>query len=83
MYDFNDFEVGKCNGLVMINILNVDVFLNDEVFEVYRGMDWYVVCEKVVEDLKFVGLLEKIEEYKYIVLYGDCLYVVIEFWLMD
>ncbi len=82
-HDFNDFEVGKRNGLDTINILNADASLNQEVPEPYRGMDRYDAREKVVEDLKSAGLLEKIEDHRHTVPYGDRSHVVIEPWLTD
>ena len=61
-HDFNDFEVGKRQGLEQINILNPDGKLNDEVPEPYRGMDRFKARKKVVEDIEALGLLDRIED---------------------
>jgi valyl-tRNA synthetase len=61
-HDFNDFEVGRRQGLEQINILNPDGKLNDEVPEPYRGMDRFKVRKKVVEDIEALGLLDRIED---------------------
>ncbi|MEP2829073.1 valine--tRNA ligase [Parvibaculum sp.] len=61
-HDFNDFEVGKRQGLEQINILNPDGTINDEVPEAYRGMDRFKAREKVVADIEALGLLERIED---------------------
>ncbi|MFN4355385.1 valine--tRNA ligase [Parvibaculum sp.] len=61
-HDFNDFEVGKRQGLEQINILNPDGKLNDEVPETYRGLDRFKAREKVVEDIEALGLLDRIED---------------------
>jgi valyl-tRNA synthetase len=61
-HDFNDFEVGKRQGLEAINILNPDGKLNDAVPEAYRGLDRFKARRKVVEDIEALGLLDRIED---------------------
>ncbi|MFN4339014.1 valine--tRNA ligase [Parvibaculum sp.] len=61
-HDFNDFEVGKRQGLEAINILNPDGKLNDAVPEAYRGLDRFKARKKVVEDIEALGLLDRIED---------------------
>ncbi|ABS64613.1 valyl-tRNA synthetase [Parvibaculum lavamentivorans DS-1] len=61
-HDFNDFEVGKRQGLEQINILNPDGKLNDEVPEPYRGMDRFKARKQVVVDIEALGLLDRIED---------------------
>ncbi len=61
-HDFNDFEVGKRQGLEQINILQPDGKLNDEVPEPYRGLDRFKARKKVVEDIEALGLLDRIED---------------------
>ncbi len=47
----------------MINILTIDAALNDEVPEVYRGLDRVDARKKVVDDLDALGLLEKVADH--------------------
>ncbi|MDP2123506.1 MAG: valine--tRNA ligase, partial [Parvibaculum sp.] len=61
-HDFNDFEVGKRQGLEQINILTTDGRLNDEVPEKYRGLDRFEARKHVVMDIEALGLLERIED---------------------
>ncbi len=82
-HDFNDFEVGKRNGLEMINIFDQDARLNDAVPEAYRGLDRYEAREKVVAAFEALGLLGEIEDIRHAVPYGDRSGVVIEPWLTD
>ncbi|HEY1708494.1 MAG TPA: valine--tRNA ligase [Rhizomicrobium sp.] len=60
-HDFNDFEVGKRHNLPLINILNKDGTLNDNVPELYRGMDREDARKQVVADLEAVDLIDKVE----------------------
>ncbi len=82
-HDFNDFEVGRRHGLDVINIFDERAHLNENVPESYRGMERYEAREKIVADLKALGLLEKVEENRHTVPYGDRSHVVIEPWLTD
>lgn len=61
-HDFNDFEVGKRQGLPQINIFTADARLNDEVPEAYRGMDRFKARKQIVEDIEALGLLDRIED---------------------
>ncbi|MBX3491713.1 MAG: valine--tRNA ligase [Parvibaculum sp.] len=61
-HDFNDFEVGKRQGLDQINILNPDGSLNDEVPAPYRGLDRFEARKHVVMDIEALGLLDCIED---------------------
>lgn len=61
-HDFNDFEVGKRQGLEQINILNPDGSLNDDVPDAYRGMDRFDARKKVVADIEALGFLDRIED---------------------
>jgi valyl-tRNA synthetase len=62
-HDVNDYEMGKRHNLEMINIFNEDATTNGNVPEEFRNLDRYDVRKKVVEKLKELGLLEKIEDY--------------------
>ncbi len=82
-HDFNDFEVGQRQNLEMINILDSTAHLNDNVPEVYRGLERFVARKKVIEDMEALGLLAEIEDTHHTVPYGDRSAVVIEPWLTD
>ncbi len=61
-HDANDFEIGNKHNLERVVVINVDATLNEGAGP-YNGMDRYEAREKVVSDLKEMGLLEKVEEY--------------------
>ena len=82
-HDFNDFEVGKRHDLEAINILDSKGCLNDLVPDPYKGMDRHEARERVVADLRSLGLMESIEEHVHTVPFGDRSGTVIEPWLTD
>ncbi|RME98362.1 MAG: valine--tRNA ligase, partial [Alphaproteobacteria bacterium] len=82
-HDFNDFEVGRRHDLEMINIFDEHACINENAPETYRGLDRYVARERIVEDMKAQGLLEKVEEHSHTLPYGDRSNVVIEPWLTE
>ena len=82
-HDFNDFEVGRRHKLEMINIFDADARINENAPEAYRGLDRYKAREKVVADLTELGLVEKIDDHKLTLPYGDRSDVVVEPWLTD
>ena len=59
-HDPNDFEVGLRHNLEIINVLNEDGTMNQNAGK-YQGMGRIECREKVVEELKALGLLVKIE----------------------
>ncbi|MDE7221855.1 MAG: class I tRNA ligase family protein, partial [Ureaplasma sp.] len=59
-HDFNDNALAKKHNLKLINILNPDATMN-EICGKYQGLDRFVCREKLVEEIKEKGLLEKIE----------------------
>ncbi len=63
-HDFNDYEVGQRHDLPLINILNMDGTLNTQTPKDYQGLDRFVARDKIVEDLKNLNLIEKIEPYR-------------------
>lgn len=63
-HDPNDFEVGKRHDLAVVNILNDDATINENGGR-YQGMDRYEARKKIVEELKELGLLVRIEEYSH------------------
>jgi valyl-tRNA synthetase len=82
-HDFNDFEVGRRQGLEMINIFDQDARLNDNAPEAYRGLDRFVARKQVLADLEAAGLIEKIDDHTLMVPHHDRSGVVIEPWLTD
>src|SRR6266404_3059358 len=58
----NDFEVGRRHKLAEIDVMNDDGKMNAAA-GVYAGMDRFEARKKIVEDLKALGLLEKITEH--------------------
>jgi valyl-tRNA synthetase len=82
-HDFNDFEVGQRQHLEIINIFDSTARLNDNVPDVYRGLDRFEARKRVIEDLETQGLLVEIEDTVHTVPYGDRSGVVIEPWLTD
>jgi len=61
-HDPNDFEVGKRHGLEQIDVMADDGHMNGHAGE-YAGLDRFVTRRKIVEDLKALGLLEKITDH--------------------
>ncbi len=61
-HDPNDFEVGRRHKLAEIDVMNDDGKMNAAA-GVYAGMDRFEARKKIVEDLKALGLLEKITEH--------------------
>ena len=82
-HDFNDFEVGKRNNLDVINIFDENACLNNNVPNKYSGLDRYDARDLIIEDLKDLGKLVKVEENVHTVPYGDRSDVVIEPLLTD
>lgn len=68
-HDPNDFEVGLRHDLPQINVMNNDGTMNESAKQ-YQGMDRYEARKQMVEDLKNLDLLVKIEPHKHNV--GTC-----------
>ncbi len=77
-HDFNDFEIGKRHNLELLNILNEDGSLNENCPKEFQGLDRFEARKKVVHLLKENGFLEKIEDYKTTIPYGDRSNTVVE-----
>ncbi len=82
-HDFNDYEIGARHELPVYNILTDDAALNDEVPEAYRGLDRFVARDRIVEEFRELGLLEKIEDYTVKIPRGDRSHAVVEPYLTD
>lgn len=61
-HDPNDYEVGLRHGYQPLCVMNLDGTMN-ELCGKYAGLDRFTCREKLVEDLKAQGLIEKIEPY--------------------
>lgn len=62
-HDINDYEMGLRHHLEMVNIFNDDATTNGNVPRDFRKLDRYEVREKVVERMKQLEFLHKIEDY--------------------
>ncbi|MEQ8819400.1 MAG: valine--tRNA ligase [Sumerlaeia bacterium] len=65
-HDPNDFLCGQRHDLPMITVLTEDAHVNEHGGP-YQGLDRYAAREKIVADLKELGLLERIEEHEHVV----------------
>jgi len=61
-HDPNDYDIGKRHNLERINILHPNGRINENGGP-YEDLDRFEARDRVVEDLKKLGLLEKIEEH--------------------
>ena len=68
-HDFNDFEIGKKHDLGVVKVIDDGGRMNEHALQ-YCGMDRFEARERIVEDLRAEGLLEKIEDYPLII--GRC-----------
>lgn len=59
-HDPNDFEVGNRHDLARVNVMNEDGSMN-ELAGKYAGMDRFAARKLIVEDLKEIGRLLKVE----------------------
>ena len=77
-HDFNDYDVGKRNRLEIINILEKDGKINGNGIKTYVGLDRFEARKKIISELKDLNLLEKIENIKNKIPYGDRSNTIIE-----
>lgn len=68
-HDPNDFEVGLRHNLDVIRVMDDAGVMNENAGK-FEGLDRFEAREKIVEELKELGLVEKIEPYKHNV--GEC-----------
>ncbi|HOJ11264.1 MAG TPA: valine--tRNA ligase [Clostridiales bacterium] len=68
-HDPNDFEAGIRHNLPQIKVINDDATMSENAGQ-YSGMDRYEARKQVVEDLKQLDLLLKIEDHTHNV--GEC-----------
>ena len=85
-HDVNDYALGQKYNLKTIDIFTPDAHLNMDTVEPelqanvrkYHGMDRFDCRKQIVEDLKTLGLIEKIEDYDNKVGYSERTNVPIE-----
>ena len=82
-HDFNDYAVGQRHEMEVINLFTPKAVMNENAPEKYRGLDRFVARDKIIEDLKESGLLEKIELHKLMRPRGDRTGTVIEPYLTN
>jgi valyl-tRNA synthetase len=77
-HDFNDYDVGKRNKLEIINIFEKDGKINSNGIKSYIGLDRFDARKKIINELKDLNFLDKIESIKNKVPYGDRSNTIIE-----
>ena len=68
-HDFNDFNIAARHHLPSVRVIDEKGRMNEAAGK-YQGMDRFACRDKIVKDLKAVGLLEKVEKYAHGV--GHC-----------
>ncbi|TMH65660.1 MAG: valine--tRNA ligase [Betaproteobacteria bacterium] len=66
-HDFNDYDIGKRHGLAPLEIFTLDVKINANAPEKYRGLDRYAARNAVLADLRAAGLVAAEKPHKMIV----------------
>ncbi len=61
-HDLNDFQIGRRHNLPALNVMNDDGTMGDNAPAEYHGMDRFACRDRVVEQLRELGLLVAIEE---------------------
>ena len=81
-HDFNDYAVGERHNLEIVNVMTprAEIELPDTK---YHGLTRTEARNAVVEDLKQLGLVEKVEQHRYKVPRGDRTGEIIEPYLTD
>ena len=62
-HDFLDYQIAKKHNLELIQIIDEDGFLNKDVPKSYQELNPREAREKIVQELRESGLLEKEEDY--------------------
>ncbi|PKN26572.1 MAG: valine--tRNA ligase [Deltaproteobacteria bacterium HGW-Deltaproteobacteria-21] len=62
-HDANDFEIGNRHGLERVKVIDESGRMN-ELAGPYKGMDRFECRERILEELRSSGLLEKVEPYR-------------------
>ncbi len=82
-HDPNDYEIGLKHKLEMLNIFNPDATLNNNVPEEFIGLDRYEAREAILERIKELKFLKKIENYTHKIGYSERGHVPIEPYLSE
>lgn len=86
-HDYNDFEVYMRNKdkteIPLINLMNPDGTMNENCPDDYVGLDRFEARKKIIKDLDELDYLEKVENHKHQVPYGDRSGAVIEPYLTE
>ena len=82
-HDFNDFLVGERNGLEKINIFTKEAKLNNNAPADYEGLDRFEARDKLVEELTQLNSIEKIDNIKHSIPFGDRSNSIIEPYLTE
>ncbi|MBL7150196.1 MAG: valine--tRNA ligase [Candidatus Pacebacteria bacterium] len=62
-HDLNDYEISLRHKLSMVQVIDEEAKITKEAPLPYQGMKVFEARQKVVEGLKELGLLEKVEDY--------------------
>ena len=68
-HDPNDFEIGRRHNLPSINVMNEDATINAN-GEIYAGLSRDECRKRLVEDMKFRGLVDRVDDHIHSV--GHC-----------
>ncbi len=77
-HDPNDFMMGETHQLEIINVMHPNATMNENTPSQYHGLTRDEAREKVVEEIKSLGLFEKIEEYTHNIGYSERTDAVVE-----
>ena len=77
-HDPNDYEVGKRHNLEIIECISKEGIMTDITGDKFKGLSLFEAREKVVEELKKLDLLEKIEPYTHSVAHCERCHTTIE-----
>ena len=77
-HDFNDYAVGERHGLPSIDIFTDTASLNENAPPAYRGLDRFEARDRIVEDLREAGLLDRVEACRHQIPRGERTGTVVE-----
>ena len=77
-HDFNDYAVGERHGLASIDIFTDTASLNENAPPAYRGLDRFEARDRIVEDLREAGLLDRVEACRHQIPRGERTGTVVE-----
>jgi valyl-tRNA synthetase len=62
-HDINDYDLAQRHNLAMISVINKHGKMDGEIPQEYLGLDVDSARDKIIQDLKKLDLLEKVEDY--------------------